>query len=515
MKNVFFAAAALVLLAGFANAQAANPEATVLVLNSPSWQDAVIAAQYAYVEGYKFKYILGNEDLNNLVQEVYGLRVSEARLYYRRTSELPALGISLQSIGLSVKTAAYRDHHDLAIQLMQQMKPNAVIITRDDFALDALSSTYLARALGAAMVPSEGTLGPKQDAIDAMRRAGVRKVIVVGNIEEARILQLADLDVTFIKGRDEFETSRKVNEYAFKIRVPGRQSLVTTGEVLENTLLYRHDYPIYVVPEVSVYSLPQLAALLNQTRTEAVVGVGQSVINAGEALKKAAGVRFIVKLTKIKPHLGAAFVREDLLNVLRGYPAPLPNYTFEVTGINPDYADLFGTSTGHAIILDLAGQLSSPKPAPPVTVKVTLRNNGNIEVPLNLIVRVVDADNQAIAVLRPTDIITVPAHESRVVPLLWPNPPAQGTYTLNANVFADVYEGISKDAAPVQFSLLWMTVWINLLLLVIAALTALFILHYSRKLRKAAKEETTIAKGIGETVDKVAADIEKRFKGGK
>jgi hypothetical protein len=505
----------LITAASFASAQTANTATAVVVLNSPAWQDAVIAAQYSYAEGYKFKYILGNEDLRTLVQEVYGLRVSEALLYYKRTSELPALTISLRSVGLSVKAAPYVDHHDLAILLLQKMRPKTVIITRDDFALDAISSTYLARTLGAAMVPSEGTLGPKQDVIDAMRQVGVRRVIVVGNIEETRMRQLADLDVTFIRGRDEFETTRKVNEFAFKIKPPGSQSLVTTGEVLENTLLYSHEYPVYVVPEVSVYSLAQLATLLNQTHQEVVVGVGQSVINAGEVLKTAAGVRFIVKLTKIKPNAGASFVREDLLNVLRGYQAPLPNYTFEVEDIYPDYADLFGTSTGHAVIFDLADQLRTPKPAPPVTIKATVRNNGNIEIPLNLVVRVIDSQNQAVAVLRPSDVMNVPAGEARTVQLLWPNPPSQGTYTLTANVFADVYEGISKDSAPVSFQLLWMTIWINLLLLLIAAIVAIAIGHYSRKIGKGEKEGASIAKGIGEEVDKIAAGIEKRFRGNK
>lgn len=513
MRFWIFTLTVLALLLPLAQAQVANNAQTVFVLNSPSWQDAIVTSHYAYAAGYKFKYILGNEDLETLVQEVYGLRVTEAQLYYKRTSALPAIGISLRSLGLSVKDNEYGNHFDLSASILRKLRPNAVIIARDDFALDAISATYLARTIGTTIVFSEGTRGPPQQVIDAIREVGVRKVIVVGNVEEERIRQLADLEVVFLKGRDEFETTRAVNEYAFAIREPGIQSLATTGEIIDNTILYAHNYPVYVVPEISVYSLPQLSALLNKTNQLVVVGVGQSVINAGEAIRAATGVRFIVKITKLRTPSASAFVRRDVTNALNGYAAPLPNYSFEVSSLYPDYADLFGTSTGHAVILDLADQVTNPKAAPPVTIKATLRNNGNIEAPLNLVVRVIDENNQAIAVLRPSDLVVVPARESRTVLLLWPNPPAEGTYSLQANVFADVYEGISRDAPQVSFQLLWMTVWINLLLLILAAIVAIAIGHYSRKIGKTEKEEASLTKSIAEAADKVAHSIEKRFKG--
>ncbi len=500
---------ALALLAGLLMALPTafaqeNPRGTLVFVNSPAWQDAVILSHYANAKNHHYKFLVGNEELDRLLEEVYALKASTALLFERKTSGLPAISISLRSGGYRVKETAYSDHHELAKIVLEKMKPSSVVLVRDDFAFDALSSTYLARGLGTTVVFARGTASLPAGLAVSMEINGVKKVFAVGNLQESVFSQLAGFEVVKLGGRDEFEVTRAVNDYAFRLKWPGVQSIITTGDVIESTVLAAHDYPVYVVPEISIYSLPQLSELLNKTQQKAVVGVGQNVLNAGEWLKAASAVKLVLKVSKVMPPKGtAAFVRKDLVNALQGYQPPLPNYTFEVSG-EATYANLLSTTeSGRLTVFELVDLVSSPKPAPPVTLKAIVSNLGNAELPILVSFRIIDLQNNVVATIPVENPAIVKAGEKKSVIAFWTDPPAEGTYRVEVSAFADIYEGIRKTSQQASFDLLWRVMWINLLLIMLVLAFASLTVLYSRRLVYRETEASAVVKNITDLLEKV------------
>jgi hypothetical protein len=473
-----------VVLLPHAQAQSFD-SSTLVVVNSAQWQDAVTASSFARVMGYQFAYFLGTETLSQVSEAVLGYKASSVILFDSDQSELPGVSVSLRAMGQTVNEYPFASHDDLAQIVLSLMHPQNVILVRDDFAADAISSTYLSQVTKSPILFSNSLGGPTQELQQSLITNNVEKVYAIGGVDTSALPP--SMDVVPINGADQFATSQLVNSYADQIAPPGPQSYITIGDIVESTVFDSTGSQVFMVPADSLYSLPQLAKMLNTTGTKALVGIGLATNPPGTYLQQATNDRFVIKAGHFNPPDEQSFVQENLQGPLPGYPTPQIDYSYNLSSVAVSIGNLYDVTTGHFLFFDLFNSVQKSTAAPPVILEATLDDNGNVQIPVQVFFTVTDTNGNVITTLQgPTT--TLEPEIDTVVSAFWANPPSTGNYNLQVRTFANVYGGLSQnDTAP--FLVDWDQVYLSIGLLLLFLIIVLTIGWFAMRSREQEKEE--------------------------
>lgn len=439
-----------------------NSEPTGVIINSDKWQDAYLASIYANYYQYTIRYIQDPFQSPDFMRELTTHKFTKVQLFSRKDSKVPSLTYLLHAQNLDVRETVFADHFDLSSQMLQKIPVRKVILVRDDFAFDALSAKYLAQKIGAVVVFSRGAQEMDERVMAALSQYPPEEIYLIGRPSEKLEGALSNFKLVKLQGRDEFDTNNKVNAFALE-GTEMNQSVVSTGDVLELLLMNLRGQPIFLVPEYTTYSLPRSAAMITDAKMNVLLGLGRFVTESGSWLKDQTKTKLIVKFgtVRTRPQEGG-MVQKDVTINLEGYELPKPVYNGSVIEIDPSYAEPLGPATGALVS-------GNRPPAPPVEFRNVFENSGNIDFPAYIILEIRDKQDSLITTLQSEKQMVYPGRLN-IFKVKWDNPPAEGTYKVEAKVFGDVYEGLTLPGRKTEFDLNWMVVFFNLLLLLIAIL---------------------------------------------
>ncbi|MFH1443292.1 MAG: hypothetical protein ABIG96_04630 [Candidatus Micrarchaeota archaeon] len=475
-------------------------EPTIVVINSNKWQDAFLVTMYANLNKMPIRFIQDPYQTKDFLGELASNRVTKIFLFSRKDSTVLSINYLLKTQNLDVRETQYVDHQELSVKMLELVPSDTIILVRDDFAFDALTAKFLALQLNAPIIFTKGPEDMDPKVLDALRALRPKEIILVGRPSEKLEALLANFNVRKFQGRDEFDTNNIVSVYALD-GMELQQAMVSTGDIFDLALMNVRNQPIFLVPESGTYSLQKTAKSIADTKMTAILGIGQLVTESGSWLRDTAKVKFIVKYGSIRPRAeDEGFVRKDLAINLEGYQLPIPKYDGKITEIDPHYADPFGSATG--------AMISRDRPAPPVEFRVNFDATGNIDFPAYVILEVRDETDTVVKTLQSERQMVYPKRNN-LFTLNWPDAPKEGKYTVNAKVFADVYDVIELPGKKGEFELAWLYVAIALLLLIVAVLMLALLVFSSHVLsrdiflfggayKKAAEQVDSIIRSIND-----------------
>ncbi len=514
----FFAlllASPAVLAAGLSELDFSEKKPMVVVV-SPDWHDALLAANLAQRNGAALRFVQDLPQLQSLVEELEAPDSGSdtAIVLAKAGNELPSLSYRLRSTNLNVLDFSFHDYKDLMRQLSEReaglQKAKRVVLVRDDFAFDALSSKLLSIAADAQLLFARGTGELHPETIAAIEKISPAEIFAVGAFDERVLSRLSKFEVRQVGGRDEFETSRRASALATTIAggkgvfVP-RQALITPGDVLEKSLLNSGWQQIFLVPFNGTYSLFQLSQVVNETGLDLLVGIGHGVADSGAYVRQRTGVRVMVRLGSVKTAgVEGQIVKRDIATALDGYVLPLPNYNGTISIASSTYSDTVSAGTG----LLFAPQ---KKPAPPVTLHASYRNTGNIESPVSVSFRVFGEASETLATLQTAEQFVKPG-EAVGFSAQWDGAPQEGKYSAEATAVINVYDGLAIGTQKMGFDLAWMMVWASLALLLLAVALLSFAAYYSHKASRKMKQMGALSDSVGNELDKMSRTLSKPAK---
>ncbi|HLC48369.1 MAG TPA: hypothetical protein VJI13_04815 [Candidatus Norongarragalinales archaeon] len=451
-------------------------ERTIVAVNSIKWQDAYLASVYANLQQLPMRYIQDPFQTSNFMQELSTNKLQRIYLFSRKDSAVPSLIYLLHSQNLDVRETTYEDHKELSAKMLELLPSDKVIVVRDDFAFDAISAKYLSQTLQAPVIFSDGAEGMDPRVLAALKAASPSEVYLIGRQSDGLEKILTDFKLIKLQGRDEFDTNNIVNEYAAG-GIKYEQGVITPGDIYELTLMNIRDQPIFLVPDFGVYSLPRTAGIITDANMKVLLGIGRLVTGPAQWLHERTGAKVLIKFATVRTNpADAGMVKSDVNINLEGYNLPVPKYDGKITDVDPAYAEPLGPATGALV-------QSNRPPAPPVEFRSYFENTGNIDFPAYVILEIRNAAGELTTTLRSERQMVYPKRQN-VFRVRWDSPPAEGSYSVDAKVFGDVYEGLNLPGVKKQFDLSWMIVLINLLLLLIAMLVLAAAIYSSHVLSR-------------------------------
>lgn len=478
--------------------------ATGVLVATDDWREAYAASLYAAAKGYPMRFVQDAVHLRGAIDELQTLKLDTVELFSRKDGPVPSVGNQLRGMDLDVRDFTYEDAYALSALLAERLQAKTVIVVRDDFAFDALSARYLSYAEHAPILYVHRV----QDVPDSVRSAIAQlqpaKTYALGRLEPGVLDALKPYGLQAFNGKDEYATNNLVNLYALGLGGKPPQAILTTGDILETTLLNPNDNPFLLVPVDSSYSLIQTADLISKQGWDHLLGIGQGIASPGYFLKDRTGVRIYVKFGSLSTNDGAGFERKDIQLQLEGFRLPQPQYTGKIVDLAADYAGTIGKTTGALL-------LSREKPAPSADFSATFENGGNIEIPVYVLFTVRDNAGKTLTTLQ-SEVATVYPGERRVFTVHWENPPAEGTYTVEAAFSTDVYQGITFPSRTISLDLKWLFVWLALLVFALVFILLLVLAYNSNKLLRDLKDFTSASSKVRLALEELMAKITKAFK---
>ncbi len=492
--------AGLLLLALCGNALAQ----TVVVVASDDWRDVYAASIYAQEKGYNLRYIQDSRQVRNFIDELLSINPTQVELLARSDGPVPSLGYQLRQQNIDVRDVSYSDHIELAAQLAEKLRSKELILVRDDFAFDALSARYIAYTRNAMILYVRKIHEVPPRTLDAISTLQPDQIFAVGRLDAGVLELLKPFPVKVFNGKDEYATTVLANQYAFEQKKP-EQAILTTGDILEVTLLNPRENPVLLVPADGTYSLVQTSDLIKSTGMSTMLGIGQGIATAGYFIKDRTGARIYVKFGSISTGgPDTAFERRDIEMNLQGYRLPQPRYSGRLLNLQADYASSLGRTTG--AVLE-----SQRRPAPAVLFAATFENAGNVELPVYGLFTIRDSSGRTITTLK-TDTIAVDPQQRLDFKVDWNNPPAEGSYDVEATFFTDVYAGITFPSKVITLDLRWLFVWLSLFLFALVLILLLVMLYYSDRLLRDLREWRTATSHEVKSLEDLLAKVMKMFK---
>ncbi|MFH1107233.1 MAG: hypothetical protein V1787_05030 [Candidatus Micrarchaeota archaeon] len=477
--------------------------AAVVLVNSNNWQDVYAASIYAQNKGLPLRYVQDIAHSAAALEELGTLKAATVELYGRIDNPVPSLTYRLRQLDLDVRDTPYQDHYELSAILAQKTGSQEVILVRDDFAFDALSARYLAVTRKAPILYARGVRELPQkvrDAIDSLRPS---RIYAVGRLDDSVLNELRAYDVQVLNGKDEYDTSYYVNDYAFSLAKPA-QAFLVNGDLLEITLLNAQTNPFLLVPDVGTYSLIQTSDLIQRSGMDFLLGIGQGIASPAYFIKDRTGAKVFIKFGSLSTGGNDAMTRQDIDLRLEGYRLPTPKYSGRIARLDADFGKTLGKMTA-AVVGD------RDKPAPPVDFVATFENTGNIEIPVYVLFKVTDQQGNTLTTIQ-SDPHAVYQQQFRDFKASWANPPAEGEYRVEATFFTDVYSGILFPGRTLDFDLKWLYVYLFLFIFLLAVLMLIVISYQSRRLLKDLADFTASAKRLEAVYEDLSRKISRIFR---
>ncbi|MBI5224696.1 hypothetical protein HY989_02405 [Candidatus Micrarchaeota archaeon] len=469
-------------------------EPTIVIVNSNKWQDVYLAGIYANLNSLPIRFIQDPFRTRDFMSELSAVKVTTVYLFSRKDNTVPSLSYLLHSRNLDVREVVFEDHQDLSAKLIDKFSPKSAIVVRDDFGFDALSAKFLSNKLQIPVIFSKGTDEMDGRVFNSLKNNGVSSLFLIGRASPQLDEKLRDFSLQKLQGRDEYDTSNIVSEYIAG-DIESLQGVITTGEILELSLLSIKDQPIFIVPDFGTYSLTRTANVIKKTRIQALLGIGKLITDSATWMRQTTGLRVIVKFGTVyaRPE-DEGFVRKDMSAILDGYELPRPVYDGFLSEIVPSYTDPFGPSTG--------AMINGNTPAPPVEFLSYFRATGNIDFPAYIVLTVKDEANVTLATLQSPTQMMKPKQDN-VFKVKWGNAPSEGKYFVEGRVFGEVYEGINFAPKERDFDLRWIFVIINILLLILALIALVLAIYSSHVISRDIRSFGGIYKRVSEELDGV------------
>ncbi|MBU1196968.1 cell wall-binding repeat-containing protein [Candidatus Micrarchaeota archaeon] len=480
----------------------ANAQTAVLV-NSNDWRDAYVASLYAYQKGYIMRYVQDIHSISGTLHELTSQDIAQVELYSRIDNPVPSFTYQLRQLDIDIRDVEYVDQYELSGLLAEKLQPDSVIVVRDDFAFDALSARYLSIVDQAPIVYAKRVRELPQPVIQSLARIQPSTVYAIGRLGPEVMSELRNYPVERLNGIDEFDTNYYANSYAFNIEKPS-QALITTGDILELTILNARENAVFLVPEIGSYSLVQTSNLVNEAGLEYLLGIGNGIASPGFFIKDRTGARIYVKFGTIRTEGNEAMQRQDIEMRLQGYRLPQPHYAGKITGLQADFGQSLGKATGALVA-------SRNQVAPSVDLHATFENVGNIELPVYVLFTIRDSAGNVIRTLQSDPMVVYPKALTDFR-MNWEDPPSEGNYDVEATFFTEVYAGITFPSRSIDLDLRWLFVYLFLLAFILALVMLLVMAYYSDRLLKDMKDFVTTSRGVNDAVDELWLRVSKVFK---
>lgn len=428
---------------------------TVVVVNSLDWRNAYLASVYAAINDCQLKYVMGISEVNKLLDELSGSRFESAILFNDLKNVIPTLSSSMQTLNMRVDEIKFSNHHELSAEIIKRVQSKKVIIVRDDFAFDALSAKFYSQLLKAPIAFAKGIDSVPENVFSAMRSSGVSEAILVGRIKPEVEKQLEGIIFKRIEGKDEFDNSLLINEMASQLKKP-TQGVITTGYLLEGTLLNVKNQPVIIVPEQGTYFLVKIEDFLKKNNIDFLLGIGQ-VTESSYWFKERLGTRIFLKLGSVTAEeMKDANVKKDIIMSLAGYSLPIPFFEGYTTSFSASLSNKLSL-TGFASFFG--------KVLFPVEIKTKFINKGNMEYPAFAILRIFDENNNTLATIESEKQMAYPGKEITFKSIWFTD--KTGSYNIEGNVFGEVKNGIVFQPVSQKLEVTLLTILIPAILMLI------------------------------------------------
>ncbi|MEK6842970.1 MAG: hypothetical protein AABY04_00620, partial [Candidatus Micrarchaeota archaeon] len=245
-------------------------EPTIVVINSNKWQDVYLAGIFANLNSLPIRFIQDPFRTQDFMSELSAIKVTTVYLFSRKDNTVPSLTYLLHSRNLDVREVEFEDHQDLSAKMIDKFSPKSAIIVRDDFGFDALSAKFLSNKLKIPVIFSKGTDEMDGRVLNSLKSNGVSSLFLIGRASPQLDEKLSGFALEKIQGRDEYDTGNIVSEYIAG-DIESVQGVITTGEILELSLLSITDQPIFLVPDFGTYSLTRTSNVIKKTNIQALL----------------------------------------------------------------------------------------------------------------------------------------------------------------------------------------------------------------------------------------------------
>ncbi len=447
MKTPLFATALFALLAS-----SLAWSSSVVVVSADDWQSAFLASTFSQYDGFPIRLLSDPTRADELLEDVASYKPDSIYLFSSEASPAPALAYKLRSLGASMQEIQFKNHYDLAGAIAARTDCSNAVIVRDDFAFDALSAKHFAKKHDACVFFSKGASELPGETLAGISAARPQKIFVVGLLSQQIDQRLSEFQTERISGRDEYETSQAL--FLASVETAD-QAIITTGSVLDSTLLNNYDFPVLLVPLNGTYSLFKTVTLLKNAGTRHLLAIGRGISDTASWLRERADTKVLVKIGTMRATgYDKDMVNQDVSSVIQdGYSLPMPVRSGRMLGVRTDTFQLLDPITGNAI----AG---NARAAPPLYVDAEFENSGNIEYPVTLLVQVFDQDGVLIKSFE-SEARLVAKGSRTSFSARWDEPPSEGNYRVVASAHSDLFEGIDFSDSRAEAGVTWASFWLK------------------------------------------------------